>query len=130
MTDQRPTSPHIQVYRWQYTMLLSILHRASGIALSIGALVLVAWLLAMAAGPDSYDRMQSLIGSNVGVVMLFGWTWALFYHLLNGLRHLFWDIGMGFELPQAFSTGITVVIGSVILTGASWFIGLSIFGGT
>ena len=87
MTDPRPLSPHLQVYRWQLTSVLSILHRATGVALSVGTVLLVWWLVAAAEGPEAYAQVQGFLGSWVGLVLLFGWSVALHYHLCNGLRH-------------------------------------------
>lgn len=122
-TGNRPLSPHIQVYRWQWTMLLSIVHRATGIALSVGALLMVCWLLALASGPAAFAEVHEFIGSWLGRLMLFGWTWALMYHLANGIRHLFWDAGVGLELPAAQSSGYAAVIVSVAATVAIWAAG-------
>ncbi len=118
--NERPMSPHIGIYRWQLTMTLSIVHRATGIALSVGTLLMVAALCALAAGPDAYAQMHRLCMSPVGVVLLIGWTWALFFHLCNGIRHLLWDVGWGFEIPRAYATGWTVVAASLLLTVAVW----------
>ena len=119
-TGNRPLSPHIQVYRWQWTMMLSIPHRATGIALAVGALLLVWWLLALASGPDAFAGVHAFLGSWIGRLLLFGWTWSLMYHLANGLRHLFWDVGVGLELPAAQASGYAVVVASVALTLAIW----------
>ena len=128
-TGNRPLSPHLQVYRWQWTMVLSILHRATGLALSVGALLMVCWLLALATGPDSFAGLQTFLGSWFGRLLLFGWTWALAYHFLNGIRHLVWDAGYGFELPTAQASGVAVAIGSVVLTLVVWAIGYAMMGG-
>jgi len=88
---ERPLSPHLQVYKPQLTSVLSITHRGTGVALAAGTLLLLYWLLALADGPDSYARAQSLLGSWLGQVVLFGFTFALFYHLCNGIRHLLWQ---------------------------------------
>ena len=119
-TGNRPLSPHLDVYRWQWTMLLSITHRATGIILAVGALMLVCWLAAVADGPQAFDAVQAFLNSWFGRLVLFGWTWALLYHLGNGLRHLFWDAGVGLELPAAQASGYAVLIGSVVLTLAVW----------
>jgi succinate dehydrogenase cytochrome b subunit len=124
-SDPRPLSPHLQVYRWQITTVLSILHRASGLALTLGTILLVWWLVAAAEGPDSYGRVQAFLGSWVGRVLLFGWSVALFYHLCNGLRHLSWDTGRGFELRSVTASGWAVVAGTVMLTAIAWAVGLS-----
>ncbi|MGD8810767.1 MAG: succinate dehydrogenase, cytochrome b556 subunit [Gammaproteobacteria bacterium] len=122
-TGNRPLSPHIQVYRWQWTMLLSITHRATGIALSVGALLLVCWLLAVASGPAAFADVHGFMGSWIGRLLLFGWTWSLMYHLANGIRHLFWDAGVGLELPAAQASGYAVVVLSIAATLAIWLAG-------
>lgn len=93
---RRPLSPHLGIYRWPVTMVASILNRATGIALSVGALMLVCWLLSAALGPQAFAAVQAFLRSPVGLLMLFGWTLSLFYHLFGGLRHLAWDMGVGF----------------------------------
>lgn len=107
-TDNRPTSPHIGIYRWQITMTMSILHRATGIALAFGSLALVYWFIATAMGPDSYATAHWLFGTWIGQLLMWGWTFALFYHLCNGIRHLFWDAGKGFEIRDLYASGYTV----------------------
>jgi succinate dehydrogenase / fumarate reductase cytochrome b subunit len=119
-TDKRPLSPHLQVYRPQLTSVLSILHRITGAALSIGTVLLVYWLVAAASGPEAYEHAQTVLGSMLGQLLLFLWTWALFYHLFNGIRHLFWDAGYGFEMEQVYKSGKVVVWASVILTFLCW----------
>lgn len=99
---------------------MSISHRATGIALAVGLLVLVWWLVAASAGPEEFAVVQGFLGSWIGRLMLFGWTFSLFYHLCNGIRHLFWDAGMGFELEQAFKSGMAVLIGAGVLTVIAW----------
>jgi len=128
-TDNRPLSPHLQVYKPQLTSMLSILHRLTGVALAIGTLMLVWWLIAAATGPEAYDAAQSFIGSIIGRLLLLGWTFALFYHLANGIRHLAWDTGRGFELATAYTTGWLVVIAAIVLTLASWLGGYAALGG-
>jgi succinate dehydrogenase / fumarate reductase cytochrome b subunit len=118
--DPRPLSPHLQVYRWQLTMAMSIVHRATGIMLAGGTLLLVWWLVALAMGPAAYAGAQSFIGSPIGLIMMFGWTVALFYHLLNGIRHLFWDAGLGFDIATVYRSGYAVLILAVLLSFASW----------
>lgn len=120
---ERPLSPHLQVYRWQWTMAYSILHRATGVALGVGTLLLVWWLLALATGPSAFDMAQGFVGSLIGRLLLFGWTFALFYHLANGIRHLFWDTGRGFELETAAVTGHAAVASAGVLTILTWIIG-------
>ncbi|GMV68101.1 MAG: hypothetical protein AMXMBFR76_05400 [Pseudomonadota bacterium] len=125
MQHPRPLSPHLQVYRWSLTMAMSILHRATGIALSVGSILIVAWIAALAAGPDAFATAQALAGSPIGLLILFGWSVALFYHLCNGIRHLFWDIGMGFEKAQARRSGWLTLASTVALTALAWGVGLS-----
>ena len=123
--SDRPLSPHLQVYRFQWTMALSILHRITGVALAVGTLLLVWWLVAAASGPEAFATVQGFIGSILGRLLLFGWTLALFYHLCNGIRHLFWDAGYGFELDVAYRSGLVVLGASVALTLISWILGYS-----
>lgn len=130
MTSQnRPLSPHLQIYRWQITMALSILHRMTGVALTAGTLLLVWWLLAAAAGPLPFEGVQSFVGSWIGRLLLFGWSFALFYHLCNGIRHLVWDAGFGFEIRTMTATGWAVVAASIALTLLSWALGYAALGG-
>ena len=116
----RPTAPHLQIYRPQLTSVLSILHRITGVWLAIGILALVYWLVAAASSAQTFDQAQGFAASIVGRSLLFLWTGAFFYHLLNGVRHLAWDAGWGFELSTAYRTGWTVLFGAVILTLAAW----------
>ncbi len=127
-TDPRPLSPHLQIYRPQLTSVLSIVHRAAGVALSIGTLLLVWWLLAAANGPDAYDNVQRFLGSWIGLVLLFGWSLALFYHLCNGLRHLWWDTGHGLDLPSVYASGWAVLAAAGLLTLVAWIAGISQWG--
>ncbi len=122
--DNRPLSPHLQVYRPQITSVLSILHRITGVALGLGAVGLVVWLVAAASGAGAFATVQGLVQSWPGQVVVFGFTWALFYHLCNGIRHLFWDIGMGFSLPVARRSGWAVVGASFLLTILAWVVAL------
>src|SRR5579864_3402847 len=115
-SDKRPLSPHLGVYRWQITMAMSILHRGTGVALVVGTLALVYWLVATALGPDSYAQAQALFASWPGQVLMWGWTFAFFYHLCNGIRHLAWDAGWGFEIKTLYFTGYTVWVCAVALT--------------
>jgi succinate dehydrogenase / fumarate reductase cytochrome b subunit len=117
---QRPLSPHLQVYRPQLTSVTSILHRLTGIALALGILYLACWLAAAARGAESFDRLQDFNGSLIGRLLLLGWSVAFFYHLLNGIRHLAWDSGHGFELPDAYRSGYAVLIGTAVLTLGAW----------
>lgn len=121
---RRPLSPHLQVYRPQITSVLSIMNRVTGIAISVGTLLLVAWLAAAASGPAAFDRVQDFIGSPVGLFLLFGWTASLFYHFFGGLRHLAWDFGWGFELDQTHRSGWAAIIATVVCTILVWVVGL------
>ena len=123
-TANRPLSPHIQIYRWQLTMALSILHRAAGVALSLGAILLVWWLVAAASGPEAYDRVESFLGSWIGCLLLLGWTAARFYHLCNGIRHLVWDTGHALDLKSTYRGGWLVVAASAALTAIAWIAGI------
>ena len=124
----RPLSPHLQVYRWQITMTLSILHRITGVGLGVGTLLMAYWLIAIAAGPEAFATAQDLVGSIVGRIVLLGFTFALAFHFSNGIRHLFWDTGKGFELSTVHTSGWIVVIASVVLTLATWILGYAVRG--
>jgi succinate dehydrogenase / fumarate reductase cytochrome b subunit len=128
-TSNRPLSPHLQVYRPQITSMLSILHRLTGIALAFGTLLLAYWLIAAATGPGAFTTAQGLIGSFVGRLLLFGWSFALFYHLCNGIRHLVWDAGYGFEIETVTLSGWIVVGASAGLTVICWIAGYIAMGG-
>ena len=121
-TRERPLSPHLQVYRWQITMTMSILHRTTGVILTVGAFALAWWLLALAAGGDAYDTAAACLASPLGMFALFGFTLSLVYHLLNGIRHLAWDAGLGFEIPEFYASGWTVAVLTVVFTLAIWFV--------
>ena len=120
----RPLSPHLQVYRWQLTSVLSILHRATGIALTVGALYLAIWVICAASNPRIYGQFHSFNVSILGRIVLGGWLFCAFYHLCNGIRHLFWDAGYGFELKDAYRSGWIVVAVSLVATAVSWMAGL------
>lgn len=121
-TDNRPLSPHLQIYRLPLNAVLSISHRITGILLSMGSLVLVAWLIAAASGPEAYATVHGLLGSIPVQLLIFAWTFALFYHLCNGVRHLFWDAGYGFDLSVARRSGIASIAAAAVLTLAAWII--------
>jgi succinate dehydrogenase / fumarate reductase, cytochrome b subunit len=121
---QRPLSPHLQIYRWQLTSVLSILHRATGIALAVGALYLALWMMFAASSPATYTAFQSFNTSILGRIVLGGWLFSAFYHLCNGIRHLFWDAGYGFEIKDAYRSGWIVVGVSLAATLVSWIAGL------
>ena len=116
----RPLSPHLEIYRWQIGNTLSILHRLTGIGLAFGLLALTFWLVSLAGGEDSYRTAYRAFASPVGLSLLAGWSFAFFYHLFNGIRHLFWDAGWGFERRQRQASGWFAVIGALIATAAFW----------
>ena len=123
MSRSRPLSPHLQIYRLPISALISISHRVAGVLLAVGSLVLVYWLVALASGPDAFAHAQALLGSVVGRVVLLALTLALFYHLANGIRHLFWDAGFGFELRTVRASGMLVIVASIVLTLVAWALG-------
>lgn len=125
MSDPRPLSPHLQIYRWQLTSVMSILHRASGIALAVGTILLVSWLGAASDGPGPYAALQHFLGSWLGLLLLFGWSVALFYHLCNGIRHLVWDTGRGLELRSVYAGGWIVLAATAGLTIVAWVAGVA-----
>lgn len=119
-TSNRPLSPHLQIYRPQITSVLSILHRITGFGLAAGAALVTWWLVAAAAGAETYETFHAFATSPFGRFFLFGFLWALCYHLLNGVRHLAWDCVWGLELKTAEKTGWAVVAGSALLTLLFW----------
>ena len=118
----RPLSPHLGIYRWQWTMALSILHRITGVALVIGTAAFAWWIIAAAAGGEHYAASQWFWGSWLGRIMLLGWSFCLFYHLLNGIRHLVWDAGGALALGPAKATGVLAFLGAVALTVVAWVV--------
>lgn len=116
----RPLSPHLSIYRWPITMTLSILHRMTGVALSIGLIALVVWLQSVALGASAYNELGAWLQSGIGQLLLLGWCFAFFFHLSNGVRHLFWDAGRGFEKSQARVTSWLVIVAAVFLTAGYW----------
>ena len=116
----RPLSPHLQIYKWQLTSIMSIGHRASGIALSLGSFLLVIWLVTLATGPEYFSHVNKVISHWFGQLVLFGFSVVLFYHMLNGVRHLSWDLGYGFDLTTVYKTGYSVLITAIILTTITW----------
>jgi succinate dehydrogenase / fumarate reductase cytochrome b subunit len=119
---ERPLSPHLQVWRWHITMASSIFHRATGVALYAGALIAAGWALSLASGPDAYAAFMNLMGSPLGKVVLFGLTLSILFHLANGVRHLVWDSGKGFELKVADATATAAFVFSVVATIFIWVI--------
>jgi len=123
----RPLSPHLQVYRPQMSSVTSIFHRATGCALGLGTLILTYWLVAAASGDHAFAVAQAIIGSWLGLLVLFGFTVALFYHFCNGIRHLAWDAGKGFELPEMHRNGKTVFVATAVLTILFWVLGFVVW---
>ena len=124
----RPISPHLQIYKFQLTSVLSILHRFTGLGLVAGAAVLVAWLIAAAHGAAAFGTAQTIAGAWYGRLLLFVWAFALFYHLCNGIRHLGWDAGLGLDLPSVYLTGWLAIAAALVLTIGSfvagyWYLG-------
>ncbi|MBT3308217.1 MAG: succinate dehydrogenase, cytochrome b556 subunit [Gammaproteobacteria bacterium] len=118
----KPLSPHLSIYRPQLTSVLSILHRTTGVLLAIGTLLVCYWLFAVLSGPETFATAQQLFSSWFGKLILIGWSWAAFYHLSNGIRHLCWDLGLGFELRSVYWSGYSVLVISLLLTLALWSI--------
>ena len=118
----RPLSPHLSIYRWPITMATSILHRATGIAMAVGFIVLVGWLFDAASGPEVYGQFMAVMDSTIGLILLVGWSFAFFYHLANGIRHLVWDTGRGFEKSQATASAWFVIVAAVVLTAVFWWV--------
>jgi succinate dehydrogenase / fumarate reductase cytochrome b subunit len=116
----RPLSPHLQVYRWSWTMVMSIFHRATGIALYVGTVLVAGWLLAMASGPAAYARVAWFFGTPIGLLVLFGYTWILLHHMLGGVRHLVWDFGHGMDPATRINMARFTLVGSTLLTVLIW----------
>ncbi len=126
LSENSPLSPHLSIYKFRIHMFMSILHRITGVILATGLMAVVYWLAAAAYGPESYARAQVIYQSWFGYLALLGWTACLFYHLCNGIRHMFWDIGWGFEKKQISGSGVVVLVATAVLTGISWLVGLSV----
>ena len=120
MARTRPLSPHLQVYRPQMTSVMSILHRAAGVVLTTGTLIMAAWLVSLALGKEAYDVVVMVIGHPLGQFVLFGYSVALIYHALNGVRHLGWDLGFGLTIPKVYKNGQIVLFLTVVLTMGLW----------
>ena len=120
MARTRPLSPHLQVYRPQMTSVMSILHRAAGVVLTTGTLIMAAWLVSLALGKEVYNVVVMVIGHPLGQFVLFGYSVALIYHALNGVRHLGWDLGFGLTIPQVYKNGQIVLFLTVVLTMGLW----------
>ncbi|MDQ3617988.1 MAG: succinate dehydrogenase, cytochrome b556 subunit [Pseudomonadota bacterium] len=116
----RPLSPHLQVYRWQIQMVTSILHRATGVVLTLGSLLIVCGLVSLAAGPEAWAEFTGFARSGLGFLILFGWSWALAFHLINGIKHLVQDAGWAYRIESFVMNGWIAVVGSLALTALIW----------
>ncbi len=125
----RPLSPHIQVYRFMLTYVMSGFHRVTGFVLYFGFALIVWWLVAAATGPNAYTTFQWFVGSIIGEIILLGYTWALIHHALGGIRHLVWDLIYGFEPGERETLAMATIVGSVVLTILVWVIGYFAMGG-
>lgn len=125
LKSKRPLSPHLQIYKPQMTSTLSILHRATGVAMAVGTLMVVWLLLSAAIGEAAFGQFMDFATSPFGQIMLFGWSLALFYHMANGVRHLIWDTGHMFNISCAKKAGMVVLLFTVIMTALTWFLAYS-----
>ena len=125
---QRPLSPHLSIYKPMLTMMMSIVHRVTGASLYFGTLLLVWWLVAAASGPNAYSRVQWFMGTFIGRLILFGYTWALIHHMLGGIKHLIWDLGYGFGPVEREWLTVATLIGSVGFTILVWFVAYLVMG--
>lgn len=126
---ERPLSPHLQVYRWQVQTVTSILHRATGVVLSLGNLLIVCGLLSLAAGPESWAHFTAFTRSFLGFLIMFGWSWAMAFHLINGIRHLVQDAGLGYRIESFIRSSWISVFGSLVLTALIWMAAMTQGGG-
>jgi len=117
---KNPLSPHLQIYRWHISSLLSITHRISGVVNLLALILIFFWLIALSLGTNNYESFLLLINSFFGKFILIGFTWSMIFHLLSGVRHLVWDLGYGFEIKTANISGIIVIISSLVLTIIFW----------
>jgi len=124
---RRPLSPHLQVYRWPITMAVSICHRMTGVGLAIGAVLLTWWLVAAAVSDDAFATVQWFLATPIGLLMLLGWSVSLFLHLFNGIRHLVWDVGYGYDKPHYDYSAWAVLAATVVATVLLWVVGLAVW---
>ena len=125
---ERPLSPHLQVYKPQMTSVLSILHRMTGVGLTVGLIMFAWWLVAAAIGPEAYKVFMGFAGSKLGLLLLFAWTIAFYYHLANGIRHLIWDSGKLLKIKSAYAVGYLVLIFTIVMTAITWYCALEYAG--
>ncbi len=121
-TDGQPLSPHLTIYRWPITMFVSLFHRGTGVAMSVGLIAFVIWLEAIALGAVQYEMLKHFMDSFIGQFMLLGWCFSFFFHLSNGIRHLIWDTGRLFEKNQVDTSAWFVIVTTVVLTAGYWFL--------
>lgn len=124
-TRNRPLSPHLQIYRLPLLAIMSITHRITGVGLVLGLFMLAWWLGSAASGAAAFAAAQAFLGSPIGLLLLFGWSVALFFHLGHGIRHLLWEAGWGFEIPQAYASAKVALVATVVLTVIAWVAGLA-----
>ena len=124
MSDSKnPLSPHLQIYRWQISSLISITHRITGILNFLGLIFISAWISSAGISENLFEYFLIFLKSFIGEFFLIGFTWSISYHLLSGIRHLFWDLGYGYEIKTANFSGILVILGSLVLTIILWVVG-------
>jgi succinate dehydrogenase / fumarate reductase cytochrome b subunit len=125
----RPLSPHLTIYRLLINMVMSIVHRITGIANYVGTVLIAAWLVSAAMGPEAYDAVNALFGHPLGKLVLLGYSWSVIHHMLGGMRHLLWDTGRGLEIGAVNALSWLTIIGSLALTAALWIAGIAARGG-
>jgi succinate dehydrogenase / fumarate reductase, cytochrome b subunit len=125
----RPLSPHLSIYRPLINMVMSIVHRITGIANYVGTVLIAAWLVAAAMGPEAYGTVNALFGHPLGKLVLLGYSWSLVHHMLGGMRHLIWDTGRGLEIGAVNALSWLTITGSLALTAALWIVGIAVRGG-
>ena len=121
--SKNPLSPHLQIYRWQISSLLSIIHRITGILNLLGLIFISAWISSAGIGENLFEYFSVFLKSFIGKFILIGFTWSMSYHLLSGIRHFFWDLGYGYEIKTANISGVIVIVSSLLLTVFLWLIG-------
>tara|TARA_B110000263_G_C15202266_1_gene461167 strand:- start:251 stop:637 length:387 start_codon:yes stop_codon:yes gene_type:complete len=121
--NKNPLSPHIQIYRWHISSLLSITHRISGILNFLGLILIFFWIFILSFEESNYEFFLLIINNFIGQFILIGFTWSMTFHLLSGIRHLAWDMGYGFEIKTANRSGIIVILSSLVLTTFFWLLG-------
>jgi succinate dehydrogenase / fumarate reductase cytochrome b subunit len=126
---ERPLSPHLQIYRWPLPMVMSILHRVTGVGLYFGTLLMAWWLIAAGTSPNAYATVGAFVNSMFGRLILFGYTWAIIHHMLGGIRHLIWDTGHGFARHEREWLALATIVGSVVITVLLWVVGYLVVGG-